>query len=740
MIRSFLSSVVVLVSGSAVLVSFLPPCKGMDPPVPGSTEPLILVSDGDCRVSVHNVAKKPSIVETNAALDLQAAFQLACGVSPEINPASPAAIEIRLGVADRFSVGVGHSSEQAYAVRRTADDHIELVGNCRAAVAWAVVDFCKRVLHVSWPVSTNTMVLEGEPRSTVAVERLSKVEAPDFPVRGWIIGVNTDGFHYDDTIGGWMAHNRQNAIHNRMDHMTAGGGYHRMLSRGLDVDTTMHTFEWLIPPALYDEHPEYFPLIDGARMRPGPLDMYVQRCISNPEVRDIILRKIERGFGDFPDVNVFGVGHNDGRGGWCQCDDCVAMDGAQAGTGVYSNRLIRFANHLAKTIGPVHPGKYVGILAYSETVEPPDCDLADNVSITFVTSGGNYMKKLTDPSDPANAAILKPLSGWLAKSDNVHLWAHYWTTGMDSCLAPYARTVTGAFSDLKRLGLEGICCETRPPYWASQRLFFYALARAGWDNSLDFDDVLDDYCREAYGPGASAVKSFHRLYEKRIYDHVPVLSVNGAAAQFFPGAFSSGDMVTLDGHLTSAEDAVAGGRKANIDAVAEVRTIFERFKLLLHDPADVPGIGPNLVANPGAEHGADGWIPDVYRGEGDYAFSIPGGKARSGERSFKVECTGKTGLAARWYQTDVPLVKGKKYAFRFWVRASGGAKGSVELYQGPGWGHYTAVAWQDSGDRWVRLVIPRLTADHAKISIWLTAAGPGTVHFDDVFLAELPSP
>ena len=105
---------------------------------------------------------------------------------------------------------------------------------------------------------------------------------------------------------------------------------------------------------------------------------------------------------------------------------------------------------------------------------------------------------------------------------------------------------------------------------------------------------------------------------------------------------------------------------------------------------------------------------------------------------MEITCTGKTGPAARWYQTKVPLTVGKKYAFRFWVRANGGAEGRVELFQGSGWGHYTPVGWQDSGDRWVRLVIPEFTADHSVISIWLSASGPGTVYFDDVFLAELP--
>jgi hypothetical protein len=725
---------------SILPVTFLSGCTKKNFPASPPVKPLILADNGICNVSIHNVAAAaPSTVETFAAEELQAAFKLACGVTPEINPASPAAIEIRLGVADQFSKDVGDDNEQAYAVRRTKDGHIELVGNCKAAVMWAVDDFCKEVLHVSWPVTYGGIMLKGEPKSTVAIGRLCKIEAPDFPVRGWIIGVNTDGYHYDDTIGKWMAHNRQNTIHTRIDEMAAGGGYDRMLSRGITVDTTMHTFGELIPPEMYDEHPEYFSLIDGKRVRPGAEDMFTQRCVSNPDVSNIIIGKIKQGFAKFPDVKVFGVGQQDGGGGWCQCSDCVAMDGTQTGTGQYSNRLIRFINKLANAIAPTHPDKYVGTFSYGEARRPPDIDIADNVSITFCYGGGNYMKKLSDPDDPTNAAAMVDIKGWLKKSKNIHFWEHYWTSNVDSCLAPYARTVTEGYRDLKKLGLKGICGETRPPYWPGQRFFFYAVARKCWDTSLDFDEILDDYSNEAYGPAASAMKSFYLLYEDRIYKHVPALGSDGPAGQFFPGAFSSDDMDKLEGYLTSAEAAVAGGFQGNIDAIAEMRGIFDNFKAISIDPTEISGIGPNLITNPGAEDGSGDWTSDIFMSRGDYSFSIPTGGAHSGDRCFKIECTGKTGPAARWFQTKIPITVGKKYAFSFWLRASGGAGGKVELFQGDGWGHYTPVGWKESGDQWIRLVIPEFTADHPTISVYLSTGGSGTVYFDDVFIAELPN-
>ena len=708
-------------------------------PALGSAKPLLLVQDGVGHVSIRKIDDgTPSAVEEYAAEQLQEAFRLASGVTPPIDPAAPAEVEIRLGLAKRFAAGVGHPSDQAYAVRR-AGAHIELVGNSPAAVMWAVADFSRQFLHVAWPIANDVMVLTQGPQSTVVVGQISRIEAPDFDIRGWIVGANIDGYHYSHEIGNWMAHNRQNTLHNRIDYMHQGSAYDKMVARGIDVETTGHTFVMLIPAEVYyDEenhpesyHPEYFPLIDGERVRPGYASLHLQLCLSNREVFDIVVDKIVQGFVEYPELKVYGVGQNDGSGGWCECDHCRAMDGAQAGTRAYSNRLFTFINAVADTIGRIYPDKYIGTFAGGS---PPDFDIRDNVAVTFIQAGSNYLKKLTDPDDPLNARVMTSLTGWLSRSKNVHFWAHYWTSGTNSCPAPFARTVVEGLSELRDLGLKGICGETRPPYWPGQRLFFYAMARAGWDTSLAFDQILEDYSREAYGPAAAPMKSFYLLYEARIYDEVQVLPRDGASEQLFPPAFSSVDMDSLGRYLANAELAAAGGPTAYIDAVAEVRGMFDKFKALSVDPADIPGIGPNLVANPGAEADSSGWLTNVLFDMGDYVFATPAGDAHSGRRSFAIECTGEAGQAARWYQVEIPVTEGKKYAVRAWIRASDGASGAVEVYAPK----RIPLGWVDSGDEWVRLVLPEFTATGSTIGIYPTSHRRGTVYFDDLFVAELP--
>ena len=51
----------------------------------------------------------------------------------------------------------------------------------------------------------------------------------------------------------------------------------------------MHSFDGLVPPELYAEHPEYFPLIDGKR-KGG----YVQRCLTNPDVLKMSIERVRQ--------------------------------------------------------------------------------------------------------------------------------------------------------------------------------------------------------------------------------------------------------------------------------------------------------------------------------------------------------------------------------------------------------------------------------------------------------------
>lgn len=702
--------------------------------------PMTLVENGVSRVSIHNVYPgTPHIAEIHAATQLQTAIARATGVTPAINPSTPAAIKINIGLASQFPSGVGSADEQAYTYRRSGPNEIELVANTSAGVLWAVDDFCRDVLDVVWPLADGQVTRVGSVQSTLKVSPLSKVSWPDLPRRGWIIADNTDGYHYNDLICDWMAHTRQNLIYNPANQLHSA--QIKKLKNGIEPDTSTHSFWWMVPADTYfATHPEYFPLIGGVRTRPAVGDYsshYVQLCVSNPNVLQLVVDAALAKFAAYPEMQVFGVCQNDGNGGWCQCANCVAWDGAQAGSGVYSNRLIHFANLVAQAVAPYYPGKKIGTFAYGETIEPPTINAHPNINVTFTTGGRNYMRKLTDTTDPRNAEVMGNLTGWLAKADHVQFWEYYYYSGLERCAMPWARTLAAELPELQALGVTGMCSEAYLKFWKGMSLFSYAFSRLTWDTGITYDQILEDFCVERYGSAAGVMEDFHRLYEDTIYAQVPVMPMMAPGEQLLPAAFTNTQITTLNGYLTNAESiANVSGTAYHRGELAKERALFNSFLKLREDPTTIPGIGLNRLANPGAESGSASWGTNTQFG--NYSYDTPTGGAHTGTKSFRIQCTGNAGWS-RWYQNVSGFVPGEKYAIQAWVKADPGSYGEIWMITG---GVHIRLAFMETNGQWARIVCPEFTVPASSPGtgiFYMNCHGTGNAYFDDMFLAKLPN-
>ena len=682
-------------------------------------EPLMLVDRGKCLVSIVNVGS-PAEVERNAADVLQDAFEVATGARPEINPARKSSVEIRLGVASSFSIPVQDPSEQAYAMRRV-DGHIELVGNTPVAAMWAVADFCDRVLNVSWP-TRGTPRRTGPQRDSLSVDTLDVTESPDIEERGW---------GHCENMAEWMAKNRQNMNHchrGNLGSTTLG----KMRPWGLSANVVNHSFSWLITGALYDEHPEYFPLIDGQRKR-TERGSDPNFCVSNPDVAEIIIEKARGFFLSDPTLKFFPVVGND-NGQWCECDACREWDGKQAGKEQYSNRLFRLVNRVAEAVADEFPGRYIGTLSYWNYTMPPDIEVAPNVALGFCMGGRNYLKKLTDPTDPANKKLLDLLKEWLTRVNYVFLWEYYGGVSLKYCPLPIARTLAEEYGELAALGVKGIQSERPNADWELMELVSYTAARSGWDTDLSYEGILEDYCRAKYGPAAEPMKAYHLAYEQAVRDALPEGFSGGSFQIALAGKADPEVWETLDGHIKQGEKIAAErGEAVHVGELAKERAVFDRMRRMTQDPRDIPGIGPNLLWNPGAEDSevAAGWFQNLQAGR--YEFSVDEEVVHSGKRSLKIACMGKAGWA-RWAQLSVPAEKGQRYVLSVWVRGKGG---TLLAWQSSHRDR-TFMWWEGSEQEWQRIVLPEIVAEKDSIMIALGTRSPCTVYYDDVFFAKLP--
>ena len=147
----------------------------------------------------------------------------------------------------------------------------------------------------------------------------------------------------------------------------------------------------LKPSAYYDQHPEWYPLINGQRIaKPTDDAYYWQPCFANHEMAACVAETVIAYFDSNPAETSYSLGVNDtGASGYCQCDACRALDDPAKptfrGRANYSNRVFHFMNQVADRVAQKHPDKLLGCLSYSVCEEVPSFPVHPNI-IPYLTN------------------------------------------------------------------------------------------------------------------------------------------------------------------------------------------------------------------------------------------------------------------------------------------------------------------------------------------------------------------
>lgn len=167
-------------------------------------------------------------------------------------------------------------------------------------------------------------------------------------------------------------------------------------SAGVYIFDLMHGWNFLVPPELYDTHPEWFAMKEGKRRNPGGQWGGHMLCTSNREMWDEALKNLELIYSQgFEMVTIL---QSDGYQR-CECPQCEALDNYRdpAGVGVHGcpgDRVWLFHDYLARGIKTTYPDRKVIFPVYGPIVEPPTSNkvsqLSDNVRIRFC-AGDYYM-------------------------------------------------------------------------------------------------------------------------------------------------------------------------------------------------------------------------------------------------------------------------------------------------------------------------------------------------------------
>jgi hypothetical protein len=240
--------------------------------------------------------------------------------------------------------------------------------------------------------------------------------------------------------------------------------------------------------AEFAAHPEYFALVAGKRKAP-------QFCVTNPGLQAIVTAYARRYFEQNPAAGMVSLDPADNVG-WCTCEACAAL-------GHHSNQPFYLANLVGRELATSHPGRFVGLLAYSWHSEPPPFDLEPNVFV-MLTRGMNASGMTFD----------ELFTAWSARCRNLGIYEYYSYWEMDEAMlpggGPTADPVTLA-RELQRYvagGVRAISGQSSNT-WGIHGLGYYLANRLMWSPEADPAALREDFLRQAFGPAAPAMARYY---------------------------------------------------------------------------------------------------------------------------------------------------------------------------------------------------------------------------------------
>ena len=309
------------------------------------------------------------------------------------------------------------------------------------------------------------------------------------------------------TSAAMAAHLRLNGTHVTKLGMEPYGGIAARWASGLGH---CHTFKNLLPVKEYGkDHPEYYAILpDGTRNlndRHGP-----NPCLTNPEVRRIIVEKVVKSVRANPTTRYFGVSQNDTQK-WCCCPNCTAIntrEGTAAGT------LIELVNEVARAAAAVRTDAVITTLAYHMTREPPKTlKLEPNVMIVLCTTECDFSAPLKGNPNADTQRFVAALEKWHGLARHLYIYDYM----MNYRLAGHAMPNIAAFNENIKLyranGADYLYASGGPAAGWFAGLKCYIESKSMWNPDRDMNPFIDRFMAAYYGPAAKHARAVLDLFE-----------------------------------------------------------------------------------------------------------------------------------------------------------------------------------------------------------------------------------
>ena len=275
----------------------------------------------------------------------------------------------------------------------------------------------------------------------------------------------------------------------------------------------VHSLDSLIPPELFKEHPDYFPLIDGQRK-----NGYVQRCLSNPEVLKLAKARVRQWIKEHPEATIISVSQND-TANWCQCDQCKALDERE---GSPAASLLRFVNAIAEDLEADYPNVRIDTLAYQYTRKPPKTlRPRPNVIIRLCSIECCFAHPLAACPSAENRAFRDDILAWQPVAPLLYVWDY--TPNFANYEQPFPnfdalQPNVRFFVQHSVKGLFEQGNSSPGGHGEMEPLRAYLLAELLWNPEADTRRLTDEFLDAYYGKAAPNLRAYLELLEGQVRD------------------------------------------------------------------------------------------------------------------------------------------------------------------------------------------------------------------------------
>ncbi len=434
-----------------------------------------------------------------------------------------------------------------------------------------------------------------------------------------------------------------------------------------------HNLSRVFPPALFDERPEFFPLIGGERWRPGsagPVNWNPD--LGEEAVAEHAAEAARRHFAADPKAWSFALGTNDGlRYGESPATlRWVYPPRYYRGRPDYSDLVFNFMNRVAERMAPDYPDRHLGALAYYWAEQVPSFPVHPKV-MPFLTA---------DRSQGYDRAFLREeeaLQRRWAKAGPERLGIYDYIYG-HGFLVPRIHTALLArhLRHARRAGFSDYFAETSP-HWGLDGPQPWLVAQLLLDPEQDAKALLREYYTRFFRDAAVPMRRFFELCERRwMTQEGPVFWLkhyrNDSQTSLYPPEVRRALRAMLDEAARAvAEDPVA---LARVRLTSEAFRVSERYAEMVERRE---ALARALLAAMSRE--ADGDRTRVARlREED----------RGARRAFKAELAevqAATPLALGRVHIDDVLRSDWGPSADWWLGGGGSRAGAAEMLPNPRW-------------------------------------------------------